>query len=166
MNHGEANYYYLTDAQGSVVGLTTAAGAKVNTYAYDPYGNARTTTEAVPNPLRYTSAHLDATGLYKMGARYYDPTVGRFTQRDPAGQEANAYAYASGDPINRADPTGLVSDFISTSVHTARSAVGWGRRSDSLSAALPGAGIGAAGGFVVGASIEFGKALPDIDNVF
>ncbi|MYW05946.1 RHS repeat-associated core domain-containing protein, partial [Streptomyces sp. SID3343] len=59
-----------------------------------------------PNPLRYTSTYLDPTGLYKTGARYYDPSVGRFTQTDPAGKEANGYAYAAGDPINRADPTG------------------------------------------------------------
>ncbi|MYW01129.1 hypothetical protein GT354_23165 [Streptomyces sp. SID3343] len=32
--------------------------------------------------------------------------MGRFTQSDPAGREANGYAYAAGDPINRADPTG------------------------------------------------------------
>ncbi|MYW00178.1 RHS repeat-associated core domain-containing protein, partial [Streptomyces sp. SID3343] len=102
MSTGEAHYYYLTDAQGSVIAMTDKNGNKVNAYAYDPYGNARTTTEAVPNPLRYTSTYLDPTGLYKMGARYYDPTVGRFTQRDPAGKEANPYAYAAGDPINRA----------------------------------------------------------------
>ncbi|MYV96828.1 RHS repeat-associated core domain-containing protein, partial [Streptomyces sp. SID3343] len=59
--------------------------------------------------LRYTSTYLDTTGLYKTGARYYDPTVARFTQRDPAGKEANPYAYATGDPINRADPLGTSS---------------------------------------------------------
>ncbi|MYV97268.1 RHS repeat-associated core domain-containing protein [Streptomyces sp. SID3343] len=106
MSTGEAHYYYLTDAQGSVIAMTDKNGNKVNTYAYDPYGNARTTTETVPNPLRYTGAHLDPRGLYKTGARYYDPTVGRFTQPDPAGHETNAYAYAVGDPINGADPTG------------------------------------------------------------
>ncbi|MFF7365851.1 RHS repeat-associated core domain-containing protein, partial [Streptomyces sp. NPDC008125] len=52
-------------------------------------------------------AYTDPTGLYKMGARYYDPTLGRFTQPDPSGQEANTYLYAAGDPINRTDPGGL-----------------------------------------------------------
>ncbi|AKZ53084.1 Putative secreted protein [Streptomyces ambofaciens ATCC 23877] len=45
-----------------------------------------------------------------MGHRYYDPTLGRFTQPDPSGQEENAYLYAGGDPINRVDPRGL--DFL------------------------------------------------------
>ncbi|MFF8638930.1 RHS repeat-associated core domain-containing protein [Streptomyces pilosus] len=44
-----------------------------------------------------------------MGHRYYDPTLGRFTQPDPSGQETNPYLYAAGDPINNSDPTGLFS---------------------------------------------------------
>ena len=42
-----------------------------------------------------------------MGARYYDPRIGRFTQPDPSGQETNPYLYAAGDPVNQIDPTGL-----------------------------------------------------------
>ncbi len=42
-----------------------------------------------------------------MGHRYYDPTLGRFTQLDPSGQETNPYLYAGGDPINNTDPSGL-----------------------------------------------------------
>ncbi|MGW0917318.1 RHS repeat-associated core domain-containing protein, partial [Streptomyces sp. NPDC002784] len=45
----------------------------------------------------------------KMGHRYYDPQIGRFTQPDPSGQEQNPYLYADGDPVNRIDPTGLFS---------------------------------------------------------
>ncbi|MFI6210070.1 RHS repeat-associated core domain-containing protein, partial [Streptomyces sp. NPDC051041] len=56
---------------------------------------------------RYSGTYLDPTGLYKMGHRYYDPQLGRFTQPDPSGQEANPYLYASGDPINDSDPSGL-----------------------------------------------------------
>nr|CAI77957.1 putative secreted protein [Streptomyces ambofaciens ATCC 23877]CAI78231.1 putative secreted protein [Streptomyces ambofaciens ATCC 23877]CAJ87738.1 putative secreted protein [Streptomyces ambofaciens ATCC 23877]CAJ89016.1 putative secreted protein [Streptomyces ambofaciens ATCC 23877] len=52
-------------------------------------------------------AYADPTGLYEMEHRYYDPTLGRFTQPDPSGQETNPYLYVSGDPINPADPSGL-----------------------------------------------------------
>ncbi|MGA5732041.1 RHS repeat-associated core domain-containing protein, partial [Streptomyces seoulensis] len=58
-------------------------------------------------PFGYTGAYLDSSGLYKMGARYNDPTLGRFTQPDPSGQETNPYLYAAGDPTNNIDPTGL-----------------------------------------------------------
>ena len=49
--------------------------------------------------------------LYKMGARYYDPDVGRFISEDPAGIEAglNLYAFADADPVNGYDPTGAFS---------------------------------------------------------
>nr|WP_155069221.1 RHS repeat-associated core domain-containing protein [Streptomyces taklimakanensis] len=73
-------------------------------------GLPRTTpTETVPQPYRFTGTYLDPTGMYKMGARYYDPNLGRFTQPDPSGQETNPYLYAAGGPANRIDPTGLLS---------------------------------------------------------
>lgn len=104
---GGASYYYLFDRLGSVVGLVDSTGALVNSYSYDPYGAPRTATEQVPQPYRYTSGYLDPTGLYHLQARYYDPSLGRFTQPDPSGQENNAYLYAGGNPCNNVDPTGL-----------------------------------------------------------
>lgn len=100
-------HYYLFDGLGSVVGLTDVSGNLTNTYRYDPYGNDAGTTGTVANPYRYASGHLDTqTGLYKFGARYYDPTVGRWTQQDPSGQDANPYAYVGGNPVNFTDPSG------------------------------------------------------------
>ncbi|WP_254882413.1 RHS repeat-associated core domain-containing protein [Streptomyces sp. NA03103] len=105
---GGKSYYYLTDATGNVLGLADSTGKRTHTYAYGPTGLPRTTpTEAVPQPYRYAGAYADPTGLYKMGHRYYAPTLGRFTQPDSSGQEKNAYLYAGGDPINNTDPSGL-----------------------------------------------------------
>ncbi len=60
------------------------------------------------NPWRYTGQYQDtATGLYKMGARYYEPELGRWTQQDPSGLDANAYTYVGGNPVNFVDPSGL-----------------------------------------------------------
>jgi RHS repeat-associated protein len=48
----------------------------------------------IPNPYEYTGSYLDTNlGLYKLGIRYYDPTLGRFTQPDPTGQDAH-YIYS------------------------------------------------------------------------
>ena len=47
-----------------------------------------------------------------MRARWYDPQTGAFITRDPIGHgsgETNLYRYASGDPTNLTDPTGLLS---------------------------------------------------------
>ncbi|MFG3081147.1 RHS repeat-associated core domain-containing protein [Streptomyces parvulus] len=108
MTSGGASQYYLTDVQGSVIGLVDATGKRTATYSYGPYGEARTTS-GTNQPYRYTGTYLDPSGLYKMGARYYDPQLGRFTQPDPSGKESNLYAYAAGDPVNRVDPSGLLS---------------------------------------------------------
>jgi RHS repeat-associated protein len=49
----------------------------------------------------------DLGGTDLFGARYYDPSLGRWTQQDPTGQDANPYAYVDGDPVNVVDPSGL-----------------------------------------------------------
>ena len=50
----------------------------------------------------------DATELIYYRSRYYDPSVGRFTQTDPVGLQGgiNLYAYAGGNPTNFVDPLG------------------------------------------------------------
>ena len=107
---GRGTYYYLFDGLGSVVGLTDSSGNLVNTYSYDPYGNSTSKSEQVPNPFQFTGALLDSsTGLYKLGERYYDPSIGRFTQRDPAGtcglNTGRRYSYANDDPVDNVDPS-------------------------------------------------------------
>ncbi len=75
-------------------------------YSYDPYGNTTSVTEGVSNPFRYIGAMWEpSTGLYKMGERYYDPKVGRFTQPDPL--DGQTYTYTAGNPVNYVDPSGL-----------------------------------------------------------
>ena len=47
------------------------------------------------------------SGITAMGARSYDPQLGRFLQPDPTpGGSADAYAYTYGNPLNETDPTG------------------------------------------------------------
>jgi len=46
-------------------------------------------------------------GLLQLGVRFHDPEVGRFTQRDPAGEGINLYAYARSRPVSVVDPKGL-----------------------------------------------------------
>jgi RHS repeat-associated protein len=51
----------------------------------------------------------DPSGFLYRRNRYYDPMAGRFTQPDPIGLAGgiNLYGFASGDPVNFADPFGL-----------------------------------------------------------
>lgn len=107
-----SNRYFVTDHLGSVVGMFSPTGTYEGGYSYSPYGETRATitnAAVVANPLRYIAGYQEAANLYKLGARYYDATTGRFTQSDPAGQEANPYAYAGCNPVNTSDPTGTIS---------------------------------------------------------
>jgi RHS repeat-associated protein len=81
-------YYYLFDGEGSIVEMTDSSGNAVNSYGYDPLGNINGKQEQVGinNPWQYAGGFWDsATGLLKYGIRYYDPTIGRWTQRAPIG---------------------------------------------------------------------------------
>jgi len=86
----------------------TAAGG--GEQRFDAWGNRIATSgNAIPQ-YGYTGREPDETGLIYYRARYYDPTIGRFTQRDPIGLQGgiNQYAYVGGNPVNFVDPQGLL----------------------------------------------------------
>ena len=110
MKRGGNPFYYITDRLGSVIAVTSRDSSGqaviVNQYSYSPWGEVVSQTERPTRSSRLVrGAKYDTLlGLYKMGVRYYDATVGRFAQLDPLG---GRYRYASNDPINRIDTNGL-----------------------------------------------------------
>jgi len=108
-----AVFYYARELPGHVAGVINTADQVVNGYEYDPWGQALSTTEAVPQPIKYGGREYDIeTGLYYNRTRYYDPQLGRFLGEDPIGLPGglNPFAYAGDDPINGRDPFGLCKD--------------------------------------------------------
>jgi RHS repeat-associated protein len=108
--------YHLQDTHGSTRRLTDSAGRVTDTYDFDAFGNLTGRTGTTPNAYLYTGQQLDGTlGLYYLRARYYDPALGRFLTMDPAPgdllspETLHRYVYATGDPINRQDPSGRTS---------------------------------------------------------
>jgi RHS repeat-associated protein len=80
---------------------------------YTPWGTARDTSQQAAVPYRYTEQREEAAlGLYDYGARWYDPSIGRFIQADtivpePGNpQSLNRYSYALNNPMKYTDPTG------------------------------------------------------------
>jgi RHS repeat-associated protein len=101
---------------GSVTGLTDSASAVVATYDYDSYGNTLSSTGSVPNPYRFSTKEFSsASGLAYFGARYYNPTTGRWLSPDPMGMVngPNMYAYCSNNPVNLVDPWGTTFRVVS-----------------------------------------------------
>jgi RHS repeat-associated protein len=102
------------DPQGTAtiaVDLTTAAATVRHN---DPFGNPRDgSAPAWPNTDGYLNKPTNAfTATTHLGAREYDPKIGRFLSVDPVldtgdPQSLNGYAYADNDPVNGSDADGL-----------------------------------------------------------
>jgi RHS repeat-associated protein len=104
------NYYVHHGRRFEPLLMTDRSGRVVWRARYDAFGAATIENPEVPLPLRLPGQYFDAeTGLHYNLARYYDPGLGRYLQRDPLGSDAgswNEYIYCGGDPLNRYDPTG------------------------------------------------------------
>jgi RHS repeat-associated protein len=103
--------------------MTSANGTLLGTIKYTPFGETR--AGDVPTDKLFTGQRLDSTGLYYYGARYYDPTIGRFISADtivpsPANpQSYNRYSYVLNNPLKYVDPSGhLVYDENGTPIDT------------------------------------------------
>ena len=109
VRRGAQTYYFATDALGSVLAMFNSSNTVVNQYGYLPFGEAQSTSETVPNPLRFAGRELEAgSGLYYNDARWYDPSLHRFITEDPIGLDGgiNLYTYVGNDPVNATDPSG------------------------------------------------------------
>jgi RHS repeat-associated protein len=105
-------YWLLTDRLGSVHEWTdNSTGSVVITDTYDAWGNLIGGTGELPGrAFGFAGMEWDPNvNLYEDRARYYDPTVGRFTSEDPwgvLGSDVNQYRYGMNDPMAFTDPSG------------------------------------------------------------
>ncbi len=101
--------FYHQDALGSMTSLSDSSQSLESTYRYDAFGVQTQASGNQSNTYRYTGrAWDDADALNYHGARYYDPTIGRFLSQDPSGVEdgTNLYTYTGNNPVNFRDPSG------------------------------------------------------------
>jgi RHS repeat-associated protein len=108
----------LFDALGSTDRLTNNLGVITDTYIYRAYGRIQSSAGATVNPFKYIGRlgyYYDVDLVqYYLRARSYDPSSGRFINRDPLGHITgpNLYLYVSASPLNWADPAGTRLEFL------------------------------------------------------
>ena len=111
---------------GDIVAIYDTNGTKIVEYAYNAWGNCTikgTTTNyvvAYANPIRYRGYYYDeGTKLYYLNARYYSPEFRRFISPDDTSylnpenvNGLNLYCYCNNDPVNYADPSGHMPEWL------------------------------------------------------
>ena len=109
--------YYHDDHLGGTNVLTDSVGTLKEIIEYEPFGS-ESRHDKLGNSNEVAWYYFtgkkkdDETGLIYFGARYYDPSIGRFITADTivqspdSPQTLNRYSYVSNNPVNRTDPTG------------------------------------------------------------
>src|SRR5262245_9559762 len=92
--------------------MVNASGTVLGRISYDGFGKiVSDTTGGSGDRHKYTGREWDsALALQYNRARYYDPTIGKWTSTDPIGFSAgdtNLYRYVANGPTNATDATGL-----------------------------------------------------------
>lgn len=128
--------YFHQDGLNSVMAVTNNLGTTDATQRFDAWGNKVASTGTSPRN-GYTGREPDETGLIYFRARYYDSSLGRFTQRDPIGLAGgvNRYAYVQSNPVRFFDPYGLseadVNHIVDTFNNTVQGMTNDGARNDN-----------------------------------
>jgi len=113
---GSKLYFLDTDKNGTVTAtIDTSTNTPVRRY-FDPFGSSRGNAAAWIDPNTYLNEPLNGTtGTVHVGAREYDPTLGRFLSVDAVLDttnplQDNGYSYSLNNPVSTSDPTGLHTD--------------------------------------------------------
>jgi RHS repeat-associated protein len=111
----------ISDQFGNGVGSVTGGVAswfatRVSAYGPLPGMFVETLTDItrVAEATVWRGHRVDATNFVFLGARYYEPTSGRFLSTDPKGHGSSMslYDFANGDPVNYFDPTGRLGKLV------------------------------------------------------
>ncbi|WP_424210777.1 RHS repeat domain-containing protein [Streptomyces sp. BI20] len=103
----------LSDHHGTAsVAVLLGAGQAVTRRKKHIFGNPRTAQPGNwPGNQGFVGGTMDGTGLTHLGAREYDPTLGRFISVDPVidtadPQQMHGYTYGNNNPLVQSDPDG------------------------------------------------------------
>lgn len=108
----EANgtiFYIHDDQSNTPQKMTDSSQTVVWDRIQEPFGETLSLTGTLTNNLRFPGQYFDSESNlnYNMN-RFYDSSVGRYTQADPTGLRGgiNLYVYVNANPIRYVDPHG------------------------------------------------------------
>ena len=105
----------LTDRHTDVTAQFKTTGSTLTgSQAFGPWGSVTATGGALTGGLGYQSQYTSpTTGQTDMGARWYNPSLGGFGDKDtvankpsPNSASASPFGYAADNPLDATDPTG------------------------------------------------------------
>ncbi|MEQ4305106.1 RHS repeat-associated core domain-containing protein [Plantactinospora sp. B6F1] len=108
--------WLVPDHHGTGQLAIDAATSQVTRRYLLPFGNPRgPVPPGWPGERGFVGGTVDGTGLVQLGAREYDPDIGRFVSVDPLidtddPQQLHGYAYANNSPVTFTDPDGLLAN--------------------------------------------------------
>ncbi len=161
---GGVTTYLHDDLIGSTVLTTDAGGAAASTTAYSAWGERVTASSAQPwtavgtryafaGGWGYESGLITLDGspgtapvtLQHLGARWYQPEIGRFVQRDPIGLGGgtNTYEYVSSSCLQFVDPEGEASLIANPGAIALGPGLGAGLGAGAVGTAVSATGVGA-----------------------
>lgn len=112
MVEGGTYYFYHNDHLGTPQKMTDINGNTVWSATYSAFGEATVAVAStVESNLRFPGQYFDAeTGNNYNFLRDYDPSIGRYVNKDPIGFNGGdvvLYGYVGANPVNKIDPYGL-----------------------------------------------------------
>ncbi|MFM1945070.1 MAG: hypothetical protein RI897_4052 [Verrucomicrobiota bacterium] len=124
------NYTYHADGGGNITYAVASNGTKMAEYRYDSFGRTLSVYEQrafTGNRYRFSSKEVHLrSGMYHYGYRFYNPSTGRWINRDPIGERGgiNLYGFVGNEPLAAVDPFGKLKYVPETSfdecVHNCR----------------------------------------------
>ncbi|WP_158997664.1 ricin-type beta-trefoil lectin domain protein [Streptomyces aureus] len=110
--------YQVANGQGTAVTAVDASTLAVTRRSFDPFGNPRgnkpSSWVAADENHGFLGQPADpVSGLNLLGARDYDPVLGRFLTPDPVFEpgdpnQMGGYTYSGDNPASSSDPSGLM----------------------------------------------------------
>ena len=109
--------YVVGDAQSTGMLQIDGDTLEYTKRRFSPFGGTREEGTGWDGGRGFLNKPADPTGTTHLGAREYDPSLGRFLSVDPVmdamdPQQGNGYGYANNSPVTMADPDGLFAECL------------------------------------------------------